>query len=190
MRNLLFIFLIIIPLVASEAQKPKTWLAIETDPITTLFGATTLSVLIEPQRVGNWSLSTNIVAADFPDWMDNLLNPANKGKGFDTRIAIGGGFAIDYFLKAEREGCYVGFINLFFQNKVEKGGASGDVLSHNIIPRVGYRWYPFERSNFYVNPFLGIRYEYLPKHRLIVGGEEFEAAGFGPFGTIHIGYHF
>lgn len=173
-----------------NAQNNRSWLSIETDPMTTMFGAKTVSLLVEPENIRHWSLFTNVVSADFPQWMDDLLNPKNKDKGIDARIKVGGGFALDYFFRPEREGYYVGLINLFFNNALQKGSTEETVVSHNIIPRVGYRWYPFKGRNFYVNPFLGIRYEYLLTKAMPLQGESFKAAGTQPFGTIHIGYHF
>ncbi|KJD31195.1 hypothetical protein PW52_16770 [Tamlana sedimentorum] len=171
-------------------EKEKSWIGLETDPISSAFGAKTLSVVIEPQKSHHWSLFLNVVNADFPNWMDDFLNPKNKGKGFDSKINIGGGFAIDYFIKEERKGVYLGLINLFFQNEISRNTVSGKVLTHNIIPRVGYRWYPFKKAKLYVNPFLGLRYEYSFQNTLMIDGAVFTPAGIQPFGTIHIGYHF
>ncbi|MEM9897552.1 MAG: hypothetical protein AAF789_14420, partial [Bacteroidota bacterium] len=147
-------------------------------------------VIAEPRGLEHLSLFANVISADFPDWMDNLLNPNNKDQGFDHSISIGGGAALDYFLRANREGLYFGMINLFFNNEVARGGQSVSILSHNIIPRAGYRWYPFKTTTFYLNPFAGFRYEYLISEEVIVDGSAYDGASLQPFGTIHIGYHF
>ena len=175
-----------LPMTAQQANG----FAIETDPVSTVLGARTISLLLEPSQLPHWSFFTNVVQADFPDWMDDFLNPTNKDKGFETKINIGGGFAVDYFLQAQREGLYFGLLNLFFQNEVSRAEASEKVMTHNIIPRVGYRWYPFQKSAFYVNPFVGLRYEYAWDTAVRLEGQEFSAAGTQPFATVHIGYHF
>ena len=172
------------------AQSERKWLGIETDPISTAFGALTLSVVVEPKAAKHWSLFMNIVSADFPNWMDDFLNPNNKGKGFDSKINIGGGLAFDYFLKEEKEGFYFGLINLFFQNEVRQNDTTETVITHNIIPRLGYRWYPLKKINIYLNPFVGLRYEHTPGSTKSVDGTVFEPAGIQPFGTLHIGFHF
>lgn len=172
------------------AQRAIGWLGVETDPMTTVFGARTLSILVEPQKTPHWSLFLNVVYADFPTWLDDLTNPKNEGKGFDTRILLGGGAALDYFLKEERVGTYFGMIHLFFENEVIKDNERQEVLTHNIIPRIGYRWYPFRRVNFYLNPFLGLRLEHDFGKGMQVSGKAYEAAGLQPFGTMHVGYHF
>ena len=174
-------------------EKDKHWIGVETDPISTVFGARTLSVLIEPPKIEHWSLFLNVVHADFPNWMDDFLNPNNKGKDFDTWIRIGGGVGLDYFTKEEREGLYFGLLNLFFQNDIiskNQNDVPKSVLTHNVIPRVGYRWFPFQKIRFYVNPFVGLRYEYSLGEPQFIDGKEFLAAGIQPFGTVHIGYHF
>ncbi len=162
----------------------------ETDPVSTMFGAKTLSFIVEPQEIEHWSLFLNAVSADFPKWVDDLLNPKNRTTGLETKIILGGGFAIDYFPKVTRKGYYFGLINLIFNNRIIGSSETKESLSHNIIPRIGYRWYPFTKANFYINPFLGLRYEYLLDDHVTVNGQKFRGAGFGPFGTVHIGYHF
>ncbi|MGD1847983.1 MAG: hypothetical protein ACFB10_21530 [Salibacteraceae bacterium] len=185
---ILFLFSLI--MAQGVAQTTRTWIGIETDPITTAFGARTLSAVVEPPKVAHWSLFLNVVRADFPGWMDDFLNPQNQDKGFESRVNIGGGFAVDYFLNEDRKGTYFGLVQLFFENKVSRNQASQTLLTHNLIPRVGYRWYPFSKANLYLNPFAGLRYEYAPRGDFSVDGTAFEAAGFQPFGTLHLGYHF
>ncbi len=119
-----------------NAQRGKIGLAVETDPISTVFGAKTF--LIEPHEIDHWSWFVNVVSADFPKWMDDLLNPKNKTIGLETKIKPRGGFAIDYFLKAKKNGCYLGVINLLSRNSANSGLESKECpssLSHNINPR-------------------------------------------------------
>lgn len=172
-------------------EQDRHWLSIETDPVSTIFGARTISVIIQPTRAQYWSVFTNVVTADFPNWMDDFLNPKNKGKGFDASIIIGGGVGIDYTWREDGAGWYVGVIHLVFQNEVEKKEIRKNLLTGNIIPRVGYRWYFGKDASFYLNPFMGIRYEYLfSTTSRQIGDRTYSAAGLQPFGTIHIGYHF
>jgi|GEM_PF-5563558 len=175
---------------AAAQNQSNGWIAIETDPVSTAFGAKTLSVLVEPTQLPQWSLFVNVVSADFPGWMDDFLNPKNKDKGFDSKIEIGGGIALDYFLKPERKGLYIGLINLFFRNDITLNDAKDKILTHNVIPRAGYRWYPFTKTAFYLNPFLGVRYEYALGAAVRIENQEFTSAGIQPFATLHIGYHF
>ena len=190
-KKLVVFFLLMANLSFAQSQdSPRGWLSLETDPFTTIFGAKTLSATIEPKSWQHWSLFLNVSQADFPNWMDDLLNPNNKGKGFDAKIDIGAGFGIDYFFDSERKGTYIGVINLFFDNKISAADLNANVLTHNIIPRIGYRWYPFEKRHFYLNPFAGFRYEYSLEERPSLGGQNFESAGLQPFGTLHIGVHF
>ncbi|MEL6659656.1 MAG: hypothetical protein AAFR36_24550 [Bacteroidota bacterium] len=183
--------LLLLSVIQSNAQAlSRGWLGIETDPVSTTLGARTLSVIVEPRTVDHWSLFLNVVRADFPDWMDDFLNPNNKGKNFTSRIAIGGGFALDYFPKQNREGLYFGLVNLFFQNEISRNTASRSIVTHNIIPRMGFRWYPFKKTNLYLNPFFGLRYEYSWQKSSTVDGTNHSTAGLQPFGTLHLGYHF
>ncbi|MEO0727321.1 MAG: hypothetical protein AAFZ63_22430 [Bacteroidota bacterium] len=182
------LLLMVIPCIGQELE--RNWLAIETDPVSTALGARTLSVIVEPSTIDHWSLFLNVVRADFPDWMDDFLNPNNKGENFTSRITIGGGFALDYFPKQSRDGLYFGLINLFFRNEISRNTTQRSILTHNIIPRMGFRWYPFEKTKLYLNPFFGLRYEYSWQKESTVDGTLYSAAGLQPFGTLHLGYHF
>ena len=173
-----------------QAQESQRWLFVETDPMSTLIGARTIWLGLEPNKLPHFSLAANITTADFSNDIDDLLNPHNKEKGFDTRVKIGGGLAIDYFFQKQQEKWYVGLINLLLVNEVSRNNQQITALSHNIFGRAGYRWYPFKQKGFYVNPFLGFRFEYLPNGRVILENQRFEAAGLQPFGSVHIGYHF
>lgn len=171
-------------------ESREAWLALETDPFSTVLGAKTLSIIIEPNIFNHWSVFSNVVSADFPGWVDDFLNPKNRGKGFDSKINLGGGLAIDYFIREDHQGIYIGLINLFFHNEISRNGFFEKSKSHNVIPRVGYRWFPFEKKRLYLNPFLGMRYEYSIGEDIKLDGVTFKAAGFQPFATMHIGYHF
>ncbi|MBO6523508.1 MAG: hypothetical protein JJ971_06780 [Balneolaceae bacterium] len=184
-----FIFTISI-LVTSLTAQPLSGIHVETDPLTTVFGAKTVSLVFESEKVEHWSLFTNVVSADFPDWMDDFLNPKNKGKDFDTRIKLGGGLAIDYFFSPEKEGLYVGVINLAFNYQVQKDGSTEEILALNTIPRIGYRHFFAKNKNWYLNPFAGFRYESLFDKSKMISGSEFKPAGLQLFGTVHIGYKF
>ncbi|OJJ15122.1 hypothetical protein BKI52_39325 [marine bacterium AO1-C] len=173
-----------------QAQESQQWLFIETDPMSTIIGARTLWLGIEPSKLSHFSFAANITTADFSNDIDDLLNPHNKGKGLDARVKIGGGLAIDYFFQKQQEKWYLGIINLLFVNEVSLNNQQMTALTHNVFGRVGYRWYPFQQKGFYVNPFLGFRYEYLPNGRVMLENQLFEAAGLQPFGSVHIGYHF
>ncbi|MEO0733104.1 MAG: hypothetical protein AAFZ52_09735 [Bacteroidota bacterium] len=187
---LLLLLLFISGLLPAQTEVASGGWSVETDPFSTAFGAKTLSVTIEPRRPEHWSLFLNVVSADFPGWMDDFLNPKNKGKAFDPRIRLGGGFGVDYFFRPERTGTYVGLLNLFFQNELRGSDNSVRLLTHNMIPRVGYRWYPFTKLRLYLNPFVGLRYEHAFGKRWSLAEEAFTPAGLQPFGTMHIGYRF
>lgn len=177
--------------IAGQAQqRASKWLFIETDPVSMSIGARTLWVGVEPPEFRHFSVAFNISSADFSNQIDDLLNPHNQGKGFDARVKLGGGMAIDYFFKANKTRFYIGMIHLFFNNEVSLKNKMATFLTHNIFGRTGYRWYPFKKASFYLNPFIGFRYEYLPQGKEMIVDREFKAAGLQPFGSVHIGYHF
>lgn len=141
MKSIFAQIIFTIVLITSLKAQSSTNYHIETDPMTTMFGAKTISLVLENDNIKHWSVFANVVTADFPNWMDEILNPANKGKGFDSRIKIGGGLSVDYFLDSKNQGWYVGWIHLVFNYQVQKDGIGKNLLALNTIPRVGYRYF-------------------------------------------------
>ncbi|MEM9858760.1 MAG: hypothetical protein AAF843_15485 [Bacteroidota bacterium] len=163
--------------------------AMETDPMSTAFGARTISLILETKKLKHFSIFTNAVKADFPSWMDELLNPRNKNKGYDSEIRKGGGVGVDYFIEDNMSGLYFGLVNLLFEYKLSRLDKTTTATAHNIIPRVGFRKFFSSTSKFYVNPFVGFRYEHFIRSGSDLQGQRYDPAGLQPFATIHIGYH-
>lgn len=190
MKKYLFILCLFSLANYAFSQHPSQGISFETDPMTSILGAKTLSIIVEPKASSHWSLFTNIVRADFPSWVDDMINPHNKDKGFQSCITIGGGIGTDYFFSSAKTGFYAGALQLFFRYRITQASRKQYLTSYNLIPRLGYRWYPFSTHHFYINPFMGVRYETLITQASSTHNPTYQAAGFQPFGTIHLGYHF
>ncbi|MBV6646088.1 MAG: hypothetical protein KI790_11605 [Cyclobacteriaceae bacterium] len=189
-KKLLFVLLLLASkLTLAQGRETKS-VAIETDPTTTIFGARTLSIIIEPESLGHFSIFTNVVTADFPTWIEDLINPRMANKAFEAQIKIGGGFSVDYFLDADRTGWYFGLLNLFFKNQVSRNEQRQTFTTHNIMPRIGYRWFPFTNNNIYLNPFFALKGEYKLSGNNLVDGQRYKPQPIYAFMTVHIGYHF
>lgn len=169
----------------------KSSFSLEIDPISTLLGAKTIWGVFHPKSNAHYTLGLNLFTSDFSNKVDDLLNPKNKGKEFETKVKVGGGISIDYFFTENHEGYHIGVANLLFNNEVSLFSEPQSFISHNIIPRLGYRWHPFSKKGLYLNPFLGLRFEYaFRKVQFQPQGVEFKTAGLQPFGSIHVGYKF
>lgn len=167
----------------------KNMFSLETDPFSTVLGAKTIWGMYHPKSKAHYVFGLNLFTSDFSNKVDDLLNPKNRDKGFETKVKIGGGFSVDYFFAENHEGYYIGITNLLFNNEVELASETQTFLTHNVVPRAGYRWHPFPKLGLYLNPFLGLRFEYAFKN-IQFEEDKFRAAGLQPFGSIHIGYRF
>lgn len=167
----------------------KSVFSMEIDPISTVLGAKTIWGMYHSKSKANYVFGLNLFTSDFSNKVDDLLNPKNVDKGFETKVKVGGGMSMDYFFAKNHEGYYIGIANLLFNNEVELASEAQTFLTHNVVPRVGYRWYPFPKLWLYLNPFLGLRFEYAFK-TIQFEQDEFRAAGLQPFGSVHVGYRF
>ncbi len=110
--------------------------------------------------------------------------------GYDSKINASAGLTVDYFARADRTGWHAGVFMFLWRYEVSRNGDTSRFVNHVIMPRVGYRWFPFHRTNFYVDPFLGLMTEYTVRGDSRVDGEVYRPTPLIPFATVHVGYHF
>lgn len=179
---------------STHAETPRArdlgWVSIELDPMTTPLGARNLLVYVEPPQLPHWSASIIAFAADFPDWMDDILSYRNRDGDFEHAIRPSPGITLDRFFTAERAGWHVGAFMFLWRHRVRRGGDEASYSTHVILPRVGYRWFPSRRVNFYVDPFAGVMFEYKIAGDNRVDGATHRPTPIIPFASVHMGYHF
>ncbi|MEZ4364109.1 MAG: hypothetical protein R3B48_28305 [Kofleriaceae bacterium] len=174
----------------SPARAERGPVAVEFDPITTTLGARNLLVHIEPAAVPHWTFGVIAFAADFPDWVDHLMSYRNRDAGFDSRIELSGGVATDYYLDAARHGVHVGVIAFVWNYRVARNGDVARFANLEVLPRVGYRYFPFLEVALYLDAFAGLQTELRLTGDDVVDGSEVKTTPILPFGTVHVGYHF
>lgn len=185
-----FLGLAVAALVPNQVLADRGPVAIEFDPITTVMGARNLLVHIEPSGVPHWTFGGIVFAADFPTWMDNFLSYRNRHAGFDSRIELSGGVATDYYFDGARQGLHVGAIAFVWNYKVSRNNDVGRFSNLEFMPRVGYRYFPFERVSIYLDAFAGLQTELHLTGDNIVDGSQVRTTPILPFGTVHLGFHF
>ncbi len=166
------------------------WVGLELDPLTTPLGARNLFVYLEPPSLPHWSVSLGVFASDFPDRVDELLSYRNRNRDFDIKVRLSPGLTIDYFLAGKRHKWHVGLMSFLWRYEVERNGDVATFTNHVILPRVGYRWFPFESVNVYLDPFVGLMTEYKVAGEANVDGDEVKPTPIIPFATAHLGFHF
>ena len=166
------------------------WVGVELDPMTTALGARNLLLYIEPPALPHWSLSGVIFASDFPDFVDGMLSYRNRDKGLDIKVKASPGMTVDYFFEGPRQGWHAGVFMFLWRYEVERGGDRAAFINHIVLPRLGYRWFPFDAVDFYVDPFAGLMFEYTIDGDTRVDGTRAQPTPLIPFATVHAGYHF
>jgi len=165
------------------------WVAVEFDPATTALGARNVFVYVEPPDT-HWSASLGIFAADFPGWVNDILSYRNRDAGLDIDVRVSPGATVDYFLSAQKTGWHGGLMTFLWRYEVSRGGDVGRFTNHVLLPRVGYRWFPFDGINVYLDPFAGLMFEYRVSGDSTVDGERVRPTPIVPFATVHAGFHF
>jgi len=166
------------------------WVSLEFDPLTTPLGARNLFVYIEPPALPHVSFSVGVFAADFPDWMDEILSYRNRGADFDSQVRISPGFTVDYFADDERKGWHAGMFNFFWRYRVRRNGMEATFTNHVLLPRLGYRWFPWTSVDVYLDPFAGLMFEYKLGGDNNLDGDVVKPTPIIPFASVHAGFHF
>lgn len=175
---------------ATPANADRGPLAVEFDPITTAMEARNLLVHLEPKATPHWTFGAIAFAADFPDWVDDLMSYRNRDAGFDSRIELSWGLATDYYLDPRRQGLHVGAIAFVWNYRVARNGDVTRFSNLEIMPRAGYRYFPFRQVAIYLDAFAGLQAELHLTGDHEVDGVDVKATPLLPFGTVHLGYHF
>jgi len=166
------------------------WISVELDPLTTPIGARNLFLYIEPPALEHWSMSIGAFASDFPDAIDNIMSYRNRDAGFDIKVRLSPGLTVDYFLSGERSKWHVGVMMFLWRYEVERNGSQATFTNHVVLPRIGYRWFPFDSVNVYLDPFAGLMTEYTVSGDATVDGATVKATPIIPFASAHLGFHF
>lgn len=171
---------------AAEAQRGRV--SLEIDPITTALGARNVLLYFSPSD--HWTVSGIAFAADFPEWVDDLMSYKNRDKNFDSQINLSAGVGADYYFQPSREGMHVGLILFLWNFEVSRNQDTAEFSNFEVLPRIGYRVFPFENSGLYFDAFGGLQFEFEAKGDPWVDGEEVERTPALPFATVHLGFHF
>ncbi|MEZ4403939.1 MAG: hypothetical protein R3B06_28200 [Kofleriaceae bacterium] len=175
---------------APAAHAERGPVAVEFDPLTTALGARNLLVHVEPAAVPRWTFGAIVFAADFPDWVDHLMSYRNRDAGFDSQIGLSGGLATDYYPDPRRQGLHLGVIAFVWNYRVARGGDVTRFANLEVLPRVGYRYFPVRRLGLYLDGFAGLQAEFRLTGDAVVDGATVRTTPVLPFGTVHLGYHF
>jgi len=201
-KSVLMLLLTLVAL-AGQAQvpprSPKLYVSLETDPA---FWAGTLPngpgfdaninfrLPRQPRLrlgvlgyTGTWGGSLGkslLLTRDFPetDWEIQW-----NGLGLEAQYQFRFGLA--------RGGLQPGLRMQWNQFRYHRGGQRQGEANHFVLtPQLGFQWFPFKKSGFYVLPWAGVQLPALGTDRLLINQELRETRRLMPIVTAHIGWEF
>lgn len=185
---MLFGLLLFAPIGAAAAE-PR--FSLETDPATFLLDGYSLHFRFTlPDIAPNWVFGAGIYRMELPDPLRKTVI-TNADRDLEITLTQGYGLFVEYYLRPDRQGWFlggqVGITRFELHNP--SLGPDADYTTLLIMPRIGYRWLPFQ-NGFYILPWAGIGYTPLLSGETAIGERTYHRSGILPFFTLHLGYQF
>lgn len=163
----------------TSAQPDVRHFDLEVEPLAYAFGGAGGHVAF---RRGAWKYEVEVFGLDIPASL-------HGNEGFEA-APLGAEFHFEHFFGEGEGGFYagpeVGLVRLEVTHRA--GDESERHTRYSVGVRGGYQWYP-GLGNLYVSPVIGLSYT-LNGETIRIGGEAFETAPLGPWGTVGIGWSF
>lgn len=146
-------------------------------------------VNVEPNTTPHLRTSLEVWGMDMPAFAVELA-PENHGEGWRRRVDVGVAPAVAWHPWQEGEGLHAGIMLNAMRSTVSRADLDGRsrFWTLEILPRVGFRWFPFEDRGLFIDPWLGIGQLNQLGAPAKVGGEAYAEPGFQPLGTLHVGW--
>jgi len=177
--------------VAAEPRAADaTHVFVETDPATFAFEGYAAHARIRPSSTPHWSFGAGVYAMKLPTIMVDV-DPANRDRGWSSRIAFAFGAFVDRSFRDDGDGLFVGAQLGAQRFRVTRGGVGGegDFTAVLAMPRVGYVWRPFD-AGFYLMPWLGVGMTAKVGGDTTVGDASYHVLPVVAFATLHAGWRF
>lgn len=178
--------LALVPLLLAPAHAA---VGISTDASPWLLRGFSAIANIDPPATPHLRTSAEVWGMDMPGFAVDLA-PENQGEGWRRRVDVGIAPAIAWHPWKEGRGFHAGVMLNAMRSTVSRQGHPGEASfwTFEVLPRVGFRWFPFRDRGFFVDPWLGIGQLTRPGTPAPIGGEIYEEPPLQPIGTLHIGW--
>ena len=165
--------------------------SLETDPMPYFLNGYSVHTQVSFEKLSHWRFGMGGFYMEYPEFMINL-EPDNKDKGWNVHMH-GMAFAVEYYLKRQTEGLFMGaaFLTGFFE--VSNNNVSNEKINYtSFLPtfRIGYRWLPFKDNGFYILPWFGLGVTASKAPDTQVGSMEYVVNRVTPLVSLHVGYEF
>ena len=163
-------------------------LSVELDPAPFLLKGYSFSLRYANKALPHWSVMTSVYAADFPD---RMMSTGNRDAGWsDLHFAASNALFVDYTLREDGRGLFVGPSVFFYDNRVAHAESGTALAFRSIYPniRFGYTWFPFRKAGLYLAPWLNLGSEVALDPTQVSDGPAYTVAGFKYIAAVHLGY--
>lgn len=182
--------LIVVSFSLSAQTSLKNQFSIELDPAPYILKGYSVSLKFSPKRTPRIAYMASIYQSNFPD---GLMSKSNREKGW-TNLKLSTSYAafMEFYLTDERRGVHFG-PSLFLYTKSVMLKSTGERTNFSsLYPsfRLGYSWYPFQKTTIYVNPWLNVGSEINIDDKNRLNDIVFKSNTFNYIVALHIGYRF
>jgi hypothetical protein len=160
-------------------QSDARHLDLKVEPMSYAFGGGGGHVGVQ---AGDWKYTLEGFGLDIPQSL-------HGNDAFEASL-VGGELHAEHFFGENLQGFYAGPEAGIVRREVthSRSGASEQKVLYSIGLRGGYRWYT-GLGNLYISLVVGVSYT-LNGESATIGGDTFESAPVGPWGTVGIGWSF
>lgn len=144
---------------------------------------------VEPAATPHLRTSLEVWGMDFPSFAVES-SEANADEGWERRIDVGIAPAVAWHPWREGEGFHAGVMFNAMRSTVSRSEDRGEAQfwTAEAIPRVGFRWFPFDERGLFLDPWLGLGVLAQLGAPDSVGGETYTEPLLQPLATLHIGW--
>ena len=108
-----------------------------------------------PKHIPKTEVSLEVFSMKIPNMTINL-NAENADKGWQENVNNCLALYTDRKLGSNRSSFWggIGFVHL--NHTVSKNNEAYDFQQLEYLTRINYKWFPFKKSNFFINPYIAI----------------------------------
>lgn len=177
MKGKLLPILFLVAASSAVAQR-KPGLSFEIDPAPFFSGGYSVAAGYEFKRV---RLSVNAFSSDLPSFAVE--------ENWSGKIKFGTAVRAQFYFNDERKGFYagaqVGVLQMRYQYASDP---PSDVTQVAFTPTAGYRWFPFQRSGFYIMPAVGVGITLHTTAEVVGGGTTYDQHKAAYIAALHLGF--
>ena len=138
---------------AQDSLKTNFTAAIDVSPFS--MGGYSFKAGIVPKSYSKTEVAIESFAMNIPDMVIDL-NSKNANAGWNERVSNGLALYIDHKLGSKRSSFWAGVGFVYLNHDIDNDHVSFNFQQMEYLARVNYKWYPFENSGFYVNPYMAL----------------------------------